>query len=49
MNLMELATLAPFLWALGGLLAVILLTRDPHVSAEGPIRIETTRPFRPAA
>ena len=47
----ELASLAPLLWALGGLVAVYVLTRDRHASSEGPIRIETTgpRPLRPAA
>jgi len=47
----ELASLAPLLWALGGLVAVYVLTRDRHASSEGPIRIETTgpKPLRPAA
>ena len=45
----ELATLAPLVWALGGFVAVLVLTRDRHVSVEGPIRIETTKPVRPAA
>ena len=47
----ELASLAPLVWALGGLVAVLVLARDPHASSEGPIRIET-RPrkrLRPAA
>ena len=47
----ELALLAPLVWALGGLVALLLLARDRHASAEGPIRIEVTapKPLRPAA
>jgi hypothetical protein len=46
---MELAMLAPLVWGLGGLVTVLVLTRDRHVVSEGPIRIDTTRPLRPAA
>src|SRR5207245_4874968 len=47
----ELALLAPLVWGLGGLVAVLVLVRDRHASWEGPIRIETTgpKPLRPAA
>ncbi len=47
----ELALLAPLVWALGGLVAVLVLARDPHASSEGPIRIEASapNPLRPAA
>ena len=47
----ELAVLAPLLWGLGGLVAVLVLARDPHASLEGPTRIETRahKPLRPAA
>ena len=47
----ELALLAPLVWGLAGLIAVLVLVRDRHSSSEGPIRIETgaTRPLRPAA
>jgi len=47
----ELASLAPLVWGLGGLVAVLVLVRDRHASWEGPIRIETTgpKPLRPAA
>jgi hypothetical protein len=49
MNVIELAMLAPLAWGLGGLVAVFVLTRDRDASAEGPIRIEATRPLRPVA
>ena len=51
MNEIELAALAPLVWALGGLVAVLVLARDPHASSEGPTRIETIgpKPLRPAA
>ena len=49
MNMMELAALVPFVWGIGGLVAVLFLTHDRHASAEGPIRIEATKPLRPAA
>jgi len=47
----ELASLAPLLWGLGGLVAVLVLARDRHASSEGPTRVETTgpKPLRPAA
>jgi len=47
----EFALLAPLVWGLGGLVAVLVLVRDRHASWEGPIRIETTgpKPLRPAA
>jgi len=47
----ELASLAPLVWGLGGLVAVLVLARDRHASSEGPVRIETTppEPLRPAA
>ena len=47
----ELASLAPLVWELGGLVAVLVLVRDRHASREGPIRTETTgpKPLRPAA
>jgi len=47
----ELASLAPLVWGLGGLVAVLVLARDRHASSEGPTRIETTgpKPLRPAA
>src|SRR5438132_1547004 len=47
----ELALVAPLVWGLGGLVAVLVLVRDRHASWEGPIRIETTepKPLRPAA
>jgi hypothetical protein len=47
----ELAVLAPLVWGLGGLVAVLVLVRDRHASSEGPIRIEATgpKPLRPAA
>jgi hypothetical protein len=47
----ELALLAPLVWGLGGLVAVLVLVRDRHASWEGPIRIETSgpAPLRPAA
>ena len=47
----ELAMLAPLVWGLGGLVAVLVLVRDRHASREGPIRTETTgpKPLRPAA
>jgi len=47
----ELAMLAPLVWGLGGLVAVLVLVRDRHASSEGPFRIETTgsKPLRPAA
>jgi len=47
----ELASLAPLVWGLGGLVAVLVLARDRHASLEGPVRIETTppEPLRPAA
>ena len=47
----ELVSLAPLLWGLGGLVAVLVLVRDRHASSEGPTRIETTGPkrLRPAA
>jgi len=45
----ELAMLAPLVWGFGGLIAVLVLVRDRHASSEGPIRIETAKPLRPAA
>ena len=47
----ELALLAPLVWGLGGLVAVLVLARDPHAASEGPIRIEprSRKPLRPAA
>jgi hypothetical protein len=47
----EVAMLAPLVWGLAGLIAVLVLVRDRHSSSEGPIRIDTggARPLRPAA
>ena len=47
----ELAMLAPLVWGLAGLIAVLVLVRDRHSSSEGPMRIETgaARPLLPAA
>ena len=45
----DLAMLAPLVWGLGGLVALLVLVRDRHAASEGPVRIEVTRPVRPAA